>query len=138
MRTCVLFLAGFLQVALAGCSSGESTSDEPVELLVPFADATANDPPLCRLKSGRPATGEAIDQLRSQAETDLSARKPGMNFDFERAMAGPMPGQASLLFANLTYLDQYYVYVSNIDERRLERVYRTGGIYYPEANCEPG
>lgn len=131
-----MLLMVFVLCALTGCPRQAEPTEQLLVSSLPLLDAQSSDPPFCRLMSDPAVTGVAIDALRTSAEMDLRERKPRMTFDFERATAGPIAGQVSLLFANLTYLDQYYVYVGQMDGGRIERVYRLGGFYYAEAKCE--
>jgi hypothetical protein len=135
-RGLCFFVAVLIQCAIVSCTPRDASPDQHVVDQIPFADAAEDDPPLCHLKSAEALTGPVIDMLRTTAEADLRKRKPGMSFEFERAIAGPVPGHASLIFANLTYLDQFYVYVGQLDSARLIRVSRTGGVYYSEAKCQ--
>jgi hypothetical protein len=92
--------------------------------------------PWCVLMTKEALESEIVDELRSIALGELSSRKPKMRFRFVRAIGGPLDGQISLVFENLTYTDQYYVYVALIRDKGLEHVYRIGGLFYPDSECK--
>lgn len=123
-------------VILVGCDQRVTPPSAAASQPLPYAAATPADIPLCVLMSAAALDETAIGQAKAAAENELRSREPKMRFDFERAIAGPEDGQISLVFANLTYSDLYEVYVAQQSDGRLLRVMRTGGLYYPEGDCE--